>query len=655
MKICREKDCIASRRKRRKHPRKGVLVLCRPTPAPGTAHARAMGNLSSQPVWEESDWDKPGYNPKNGKVKALFRWEGTGRGSLFHPETGQIVPVLSFARPHSRAFHFAWFNFFICFIMWFAIAPLMPTVKKPKCASSDAMHPVVTTMKVCEQCAIDFPGEDMKFKGTKDVEGAPLGAKNKVCKVCYPYEGRAKGRAGCGGLGLSDYQVQVSTLVAISGTVILRVLIGPISDGVGIRIAYTILLILSAIPGFLLATSTGYAAVVIFRFVVGFAGASFVLTQLWTTTMFDLSVVGIANATSAGWGNLGGGVSQMLNSAVFASFKAGGYTNDRAWRSTLSWSPAVIFALGVGVFLFADDCPYGNFGELKKKRNAEDAAKSELEALKTGGEPGSVAWKSLYEAGCNWQTWILHLCYMFSFGVELIVNGNIVSYFVTTFGMTQLDASLVGSIFGFLNFFARSFGGLMSDEFNTRYGCRGRLHALFIQTFCMGLCLIAFSTLTRDGTSIGGMLVNLVLWGFFTNMTEGGTFGVVPYVLPTAIGGVAGIVGAGGNVGAMLGNGLMVVLKARSKSARMLAFCALGWGALGSAFLIPCIWIKGIGSMFRAADLPAAPAAAPEAEKQAAPAPSSMPGPQPTFVPAPTGFYGQPMMGQQPMMMQPMY
>ena len=604
-----------------------------------------MGNLSSQPVWEESDWDKPGYNPKNGKVKALFRWDGCERGQIFHPESGQIVPALSFARPHSRAFHFAWFNFFVCFIMWFAIAPLMPTVKKPKCKAADS--------DVCKQCLIDFPNEDMKFRGTADSDDAPKGAKNAVCKVCYPYEGRAKGRAGCGGLGLTDYQVQVSTLVAISGTVILRVLIGPISDGVGIRIAYTILLILSAIPGFLLATSQGYVPVVIFRFIVGFAGSSFVLTQLWTTTMFDLNCVGIANATSAGWGNLGGGVSQMVNSAIFAACKGGGMTNERAWRSTLAWSPAVIFALGVGVYLFSDDCPYGNFGELKKKRNAEDAAKAELEALKTGGEPGSVAWKSLYEAACNWQTWILHLCYMFSFGVELIVNGNIVSYFVTTFGMTQLDAGLVGSIFGFLNIFARSFGGLMSDEFNTRWGCRGRLHALFIQTFCMGLCLISFSSLTRDGTSIGGMLVNLVLWGFFTNMTEGGTFGVVPYVLPTAIGGVAGIVGAGGNVGAMLGNALMVILKERSKSARMLAFCALGWGALGSAFLIPCIWIKGIGSMFRGCEAPPAQAA-PAEEKQMAPAPSSMPGPMPTFVPAPAPMMmGQPMM--QPYPMQPMY
>jgi len=256
-------------------------------------------------------------------------------------------------------------------------------------------------------------------------EKAPLGAKDAECKMCYPYEGRVKGRAGCGGVGLTDYQVQTSTLVGISGTVILRVLIGPISDGIGIRTTFAVLLVLASIPGFLLATSNSYAAIVVFRFLVGFAGGSFVLTQLWTTTMFDLNVVGIANATSAGWGNLGGGVANILNSIVFAACKRNGMDNNTAWRLTVAWSPAVLFILGILTFFFTDDSPYGNFSELKKKQNKADAAEAELEALKTGGEPGSIAARSLIDAACSWQTWILHLCYMFSFGVEVCALHNL--------------------------------------------------------------------------------------------------------------------------------------------------------------------------------------------------------------------------------------
>ena len=78
-------------------------------------------------------------------------------------------------------------------------------------------------------------------------------------------------------------------------------------------------------------------------------------------TMFDLSCVGIANATSAGWGNLGGGVAQLINSSIFKGMKNGGLSNDSAWRASLAWSPCVLVILGISIYLFTDDCPYGNF------------------------------------------------------------------------------------------------------------------------------------------------------------------------------------------------------------------------------------------------------------------------------------------------------
>ena len=72
-------------------------------------------------------------------------------------------------------------------------------------------------------------------------------------------------------------------------------------------------------------------------------------------------------------------------------------------------------------------------------------------------------------------------------------------------------------------------------------------------------------------------------------------------VVNATVDNVAGIVGAGGNVGALLGNFLIIMLSGygTGKASRMLTFAALGWGSLASSMLIPLMWIKGTGSMFK--------------------------------------------------------
>ena len=40
------------------------------------------------------------------------------------------IKLCSFARPHMRAFHFAWWGFFTAFFIWCAIAPLLVEIQK---------------------------------------------------------------------------------------------------------------------------------------------------------------------------------------------------------------------------------------------------------------------------------------------------------------------------------------------------------------------------------------------------------------------------------------------------------------------------------------------------------------------------------------------
>lgn len=88
----------------------------------------------------------------------------------------------------------------------------------------------------------------------------------------------------------------------------MRILIGPVCDRFGPRLAQTSLLSIFSLPVFLVGTSRSYAQWTIARFFIGFIGASFVVTQFWSSIMFSGNIIGTANATSGGWGNLGGGV-----------------------------------------------------------------------------------------------------------------------------------------------------------------------------------------------------------------------------------------------------------------------------------------------------------------------------------------------------------
>ena len=98
-----------------------------------------------------------------------------------------------------------------------------------------------------------------------------------------------------------------------------------------------------------------------------------------------------------------------------------------------------------------------------------------------------------------------------------------------------------------MNLFARGLGGVLSDTMNESLGMRGRIIAQTVLLFLEGIAVIVFSV---TGT-LAGAVISLVMLSLLVQATEGTSFGIVPYVKPTFMGSVSGIVGAGGNVGAV--------------------------------------------------------------------------------------------------------
>ena len=100
----------------------------------------------------------------------------------------------------------------------------------------------------------------------------------------------------------------------------------------------------TSLPKFLGNAGSKVAVPGVIRFLIGCAGATFVTNQFWCSMMFAPNVVGTANATAAGWGNLGGGVTQIfiMWALVIPMREFLGLDNDTSWRFAML-VPAVMF------------------------------------------------------------------------------------------------------------------------------------------------------------------------------------------------------------------------------------------------------------------------------------------------------------------------
>ncbi|WP_355661799.1 NarK family nitrate/nitrite MFS transporter [Halomonas salifodinae] len=336
-------------------------------------------------------------------------------------------------------------------------------------------------------------------------------------------------------LSLTQTQIGNTIIASVLITVIVRLAIGVLCDKIGPRKAYSGLLVLGSIPVMSIGLANSFEAFLLARLAIGAIGAAFVITQYHTTMMFAPNVVGTANATSAGWGNLGGGTTQILMPLIFSGLLMLGVSETLGWRLAMVVPGVVLFITGIAYYRFTQDAPDGNFDELR--------ARGELPPA--NGENG--AGQSFLAAAKDIRVWALFLVYAACFGVELTINNIAAIYFFDHFDLTLATAGMLAGLFGLMNIFARTLGGVFSDLFARQGGLKGRVRWLFIALLCEGIALVAFSQMHVLSYAIGIMLV----FSLFVQMAEGATYGVVPFVNKKAIGAVAGIVGAGGNVGAV--------------------------------------------------------------------------------------------------------
>ena len=330
-------------------------------------------------------------------------------------------------------------------------------------------------------------------------------------------------------LNLTKDQLGNIQIASVSATIIARLLIGRFVDKFGPRIVYTWLLVICSIPVLLIGTSQSYESFLLFRLAIGVIGASFVITQFHTSVMFAPAIKGTANATAGGFGNAGAGLANITMPLIAAGFVGLGVcTHEDSWRYAMI-VPGILLLVFAFLYLkYTKDLPNGNYKELGiTEKNTENTF---MIAVK------------------DYRTWVLTIAYAACFGVEITIDNFAPIYFTDTFGASLKTAGICVGIFGMINIFARPLGGIVADKIGKVYGFSGKNLLLALLLILEGIGIIFFGLTDELGVAIFLMF----LFGMSLKMANGATYSLVPFINPKAVGSVAGIVGAGGNIGAML-------------------------------------------------------------------------------------------------------
>ncbi|MBS1530090.1 MAG: MFS transporter [Bacteroidetes bacterium] len=329
-------------------------------------------------------------------------------------------------------------------------------------------------------------------------------------------------------LHLTKAMVGNTIIASVASTIIARLIIGRLCDTWGPRKTAVRLLIAGSLPVFLVGLAHSYTTFLLFRLAIGVIGASFVITQFHTSMMFAPKIKGTANAVTGGWGNLGGGVTNMVMPLIFAAIVGFGYTKAEAWRYAMIVPGVMMLVIAFIYYKFTKDTPEGNYDEI--------------------GYVKSRSHKTNWKILADWRIWALTLAYAMCFGMEITFDNVASLHFVDSFHLSQSSAGFWAGIFGFMNIFARALGGIVSDKVGGKYGMRGKGLLLACVLLFEGCGLLLFA----HAGSLVAAISFMLLFALFLKMSNGATYGIVPFINAKNVGLVAGIVGAGGNLGGML-------------------------------------------------------------------------------------------------------
>jgi NNP family nitrate/nitrite transporter-like MFS transporter len=334
--------------------------------------------------------------------------------------------------------------------------------------------------------------------------------------------------------GLTDVQLAWITAVAVLNGAIWRLPAGILTDRLGGRKVLALMLAATAVPAYLVSTASSYQMLLLYAFLVGFAGNSFSVGIAWVSAWWPRHRQGFALGVF-GAGNVGASVTKFIGPALIAAVPAAGYLGGLipgGWRFVPFLYAVLLVVMAVAAWLFSPRHDH--------KPGQGRALSSMLAPLR------------------EVRVWRFSLYYVVVFGAYVALAAWLPKYYKDVYHLPLWSASLLTALFIFPASLLRPLGGWMSD----RYGARRVMYWTFgTMLLASGILMMPYGHIVLanpDGTSsevlpwsvgVGLFTVLVFLIGCAMGIGKAAVYKHIPEYFPNDVGAVGGLVGSLGALG----------------------------------------------------------------------------------------------------------
>ena len=313
---------------------------------------------------------------------------------------------------------------------------------------------------------------------------------------------------------LSEGQFALLVAIPILTGSILRVPFGILTDRVGGRLVFTLLLLVTAIPTYLVSRASGYTQLLVLAFFIGLAGVSFAVGIAWVSVWYPPERQGFALGVF-GAGNVGASITKLaaptLVTLVGVGGLAGGFIPG-GWRFVPFVYAIMLVVTALAVWL------------LVPGRDRRPAV--------------GRTFRDVTRPLGNLRVWRFGLYYIVVFGAYVALALWLPHYYVDVYGVDLRMAGFLTALFILPASLLRPLGGYLSD----RLGPRPVTYSAFI-VMCM-----AFIWLSR-GVPIRLFTILIIVVGAMMGIGKASVFKYIADYYPRDVGVVGGLVGAVGGLG----------------------------------------------------------------------------------------------------------